>query len=144
MYLILLFTFPIMLPNDITLAWMLYKSILMSTYISYHRNVWWGESLTNWLFLSIWWKKVWQINRLTNRLLIVSTNLDGFSLVNHRRFAKFPKIFPSPNFPAIWYLNVLLEYKSNISLYAWYNVLSYYAYWMFDVGLNMMSALNYW
>ena len=28
-------------------------------------------------------EKVWQINRLANRLLIVSTNLDCFSLANH-------------------------------------------------------------
>ena len=34
-------------------------------------------------------KKVWQINRSTNRLLIVSTNLDSFSLANHGGFAKF-------------------------------------------------------
>ena len=33
-----------------------------------------------------------QINRSANRLLIVSTNLDGFSLVNHRQFAKFVKL----------------------------------------------------
>ena len=33
-------------------------------------------------------KKVWQINISTNRLLIISTNLDGFSLANHGRFAK--------------------------------------------------------
>ena len=28
-------------------------------------------------------KKVWQINRLANRLLIINTNLDSFSLANH-------------------------------------------------------------
>ena len=39
-------------------------------------------------------KKVWQINRSANRLLIVSTNLDGFSLVNHGRFTKFAKLSP--------------------------------------------------
>ena len=37
-----------------------------------------------------WGKKVWPINRSANRLLIESTNLDGFSLVvNHGRFTKF-------------------------------------------------------
>ena len=30
-----------------------------------------------------WQKKVWQINGSANRLLIVSINLDGFSLANH-------------------------------------------------------------
>ena len=40
------------------------------------------------LTLSIWQKKVWKINRSANMLLIVSTSLDGFSLVNHGQFAK--------------------------------------------------------
>ena len=48
--------------------------------------------MANWLFSSIWQKKFWQINRSANRLLIVSINLDGFSLVNHRQFAK---LFPT-------------------------------------------------
>ena len=43
-------------------------------------------------FLSIWRKKVQRINRSANRLLIVSTNLVGFSLVNHGWFAKFTKL----------------------------------------------------
>ena len=57
------------------------------------------ESLANRLFSSIWQKKVWQINRSTNRLSIVSANLDGFSLANHGRFAKFAKLFPRQTFP---------------------------------------------
>ena len=61
--------------------------------ISYSGKVWWGEawrgeSLVNWLISSIWRKKVWRINRSANRLLIVSTNLDGFSLTNRGQFAK--------------------------------------------------------
>ena len=40
-------------------------------------------------------KKVWQINRSANRLLIVSTNLNGFSLVNRWQFAKFAKLSPA-------------------------------------------------
>ena len=32
------------------------------------------------------------MNRSANRLPIVTTNLDGFSLANHRRFAKFAKL----------------------------------------------------
>ena len=38
--------------------------------------------------------KVWQINKSANRLLIVSTNLDGFSLVNQGQFSKFAKLSP--------------------------------------------------
>ena len=33
--------------------------------------------------------------RSANRFLIVSTNLDGFSLANRRRFAKFAKLSPA-------------------------------------------------
>ena len=49
----------------------------------------WGESLTNWLLSNIWRKKVWRINRSTNRLLLVSTNL---SLPNHGWFGKLTKL----------------------------------------------------
>ena len=51
-----------------------------------------GESLVNWLFSSIWQKKIWWMNRSANRLLIVCTNLNDFSLVNHGWFAKFAKL----------------------------------------------------
>ena len=46
-------------------------------------------------FLSIQWKKVWRINKSANRLLIVSADLDGFSLANHGWF----KSVPPQNFP---------------------------------------------
>ena len=58
-----------------------------------------GESLANWLFSSTWQKKVWQINRSANMLLIVSTDLDGFSLANHERLPN------SPNFHYTIYFN---------------------------------------
>ena len=43
-------------------------------------------------------EKSWQISRSANRLLIVSNNLDGFSLANHRRFAKFAELSPHQTF----------------------------------------------
>ena len=55
-----------------------------------------GGGLANQLFSSIWQKKVLQINRSSNRLLIVITNLDSFSLANHGLFAKFS---PRQTFP---------------------------------------------
>ena len=45
--------------------------------------------------------KVWQINRSANKLLIISTNLDGYSSANDGRFAKFAKLPPPLNFPTI-------------------------------------------
>ena len=62
--------------------------------LPYGRKVWQWERLVNLLFLSLWQKKVWQINRSAKRLLIISTYLDGFSLANHGGFATFAK--PSP------------------------------------------------
>ena len=48
------------------------------------------ESLAMLLSSSIW-QKVWQLNRSARRILIVRTNLVGFSLANHRLFTK---LFP--------------------------------------------------
>ena len=42
----------------------------------YSRKAWQGESLVNLPFSSIWYQNV------SNRILIISTNLDGFSLAN--------------------------------------------------------------
>ena len=44
-------------------------------------------------------KKVWRMNRSAKGLLIVATTLDGFSLVNHRQFAKFTKLSTRQTFP---------------------------------------------
>ena len=59
----------------------------VSMAVPYSRKVW---------ILSIWRKKVWRINRLANRLLLVRCNnnnnyTDGFSLANHGRFAKLSR-----------------------------------------------------
>ena len=53
----------------------------------------------NLLSSSIWREKVWQMNRSAKGLLIVATTLDGFSLANRRRFAKFAKLPPYQPFP---------------------------------------------
>ena len=55
--------------------------------VPYSGKVWRGETLVNWVCSNLWW-----INRSANRLFIVSTNLDDFSLANHRQFAKFTKL----------------------------------------------------
>ena len=44
-------------------------------------------------------KKVWRMNRSAKGLLIVTTNLDGFSLVNRRLFTKFAKLSTCQTFP---------------------------------------------
>ena len=58
-----------------------------------------GKSLAKIFFQSIWQKNVWPINRSAKRLLIVNTNLDGFSLANHEQFTKFAKLFSHQTFP---------------------------------------------
>ena len=68
-------------------------------HIPYSGKVWQGETLAISPFLSIWRKKVWRMNSSANRLSIVTTNLYGFSLANHRRFAKFVKLSPCQTFP---------------------------------------------
>ena len=45
----------------------------------------------NLFFLSVWWKKVWQMNRSAKELLMVTTNLDCFTLANCRWFAKLSR-----------------------------------------------------
>ena len=65
--------------------------------LPYSGKVWRAECLANLHTLFkrlIWRKKVWRMNRSAKGLSMVTTNLDGFSLVNRRRFAKFAK--PSP------------------------------------------------
>ena len=57
------------------------------------------KSLANLLFLSVWRKKVWRMNRSANGLSMVGINLDGFSLANCLRFAKFAKLSPRQTFP---------------------------------------------
>ena len=68
---------------------------LLALHLPCSGKVWQGETLAN---LSIWPKKVWRMNSTANRLSIVTTNLDGFSLANHRRFAKFAKLSPRQTF----------------------------------------------
>ena len=38
------------------------------------------------------------MDRFSHKVIIISRNLDGFSLTNHRRFAKFAKLFPRQTF----------------------------------------------
>ena len=55
--------------------------------------------MANLLFLSVWRKKVWRMNRSAIGLSMVGINLDGFSLANRLRFAKFAKLSPRQTFP---------------------------------------------
>ena len=70
--------------------------VINTIMLPYNGKVWRGECLAN---LSVWWKKVLQMNRLAKELFIDTTNLNGFSLVNRRGFAKFTKLSASQTFP---------------------------------------------
>ena len=48
--------------------------------------------------MSVWRGKVWRMDRFSHRVIIISKNLDGFSLANHGRFAKFAKLSPRQSF----------------------------------------------
>ena len=39
------------------------------------------------------------MDRFSHEVIIISKNLDGFSLANHGRFTKFAKFFPRQTFP---------------------------------------------
>ena len=54
-----------------------------------------GENVWRIYFFRVFGGKVWWMKRLPNRLLIVNTNLNEFSLANHRWFAKFSKLSPA-------------------------------------------------
>jgi len=58
--------------------------------------MWLLYSLANLLVLSIWQKKVWWMNRFSQKVIIVCRNLDGFSLVNQ---GWFTKLSPCQTFP---------------------------------------------
>ena len=62
---------------------------IASKYIC-HKNISFSRKIWQISFLSIW-QKVWQVNRSAKNLLIVTSNLDGFSLVNHGGFAKLSR-----------------------------------------------------
>ena len=71
----------------------------MRIVIPYSGKVWRAECLANLLFSNVWRKKVWRMNRSAIGLSMVTINLDGFSLANRRRFAKFAKLSPRQTFP---------------------------------------------
>ena len=60
---------------------------------------------------NIWQKKVWRMNRSAKKLLIVITNLDGFSLANCRQFAEFAKLSTHQTF--LLY-SILVNMKQNL------------------------------
>ena len=54
-------------------------------------------------------EKVWRMNRSAKGLSMITTNLDGFSLANRRRFAKFAKLSPRQTFPLYGISNLYLN-----------------------------------
>ena len=63
---------------------------------------------------NVWRKKVWRMNRSALGLSIVTINLDGFSLANRRRFAKFAKLSPRQTFQLYGMLHVWCHEKSTM------------------------------
>ena len=58
-----------------------------------------GGDFGKFTLLSVWWRKVWWMNRLSHKVIIITTGLDGFSLANHWRLTKFTKLSPHQTFP---------------------------------------------
>ena len=74
-------------------------------------------------------EKVWRMNRSANRLSIVTTNLDDFSLANHGRFAKFAKLSPRQTFPPYGIILVFIDYYI-------------FTYYLGVVGLDLRSCIK--
>ena len=99
------------------------------TYVPYYWKAWWEECLVNLFLSSFWRKKVWQMNRSTKGLLIVTTNLDGFSLVNRRRFTKFAKFSTHQTFPLyIQYAHMYIYTQTHTSVHTYVH-LHYQQWW---------------
>ena len=73
-------------------------------------------------------KKVWQINRSVKRLLIVSTNINGFSLVSHRWFAKFTKLSHYTVMPYSC-MNCKFKIECINTMLLWLKVVTLIIYW---------------
>jgi len=67
--------------------------------VPYSRKVWWDKVWRIYSFQAFCEKKVWRMNRFSQKVIFVSRNLDGFSLANHGWFAKFTKLSPCQTFP---------------------------------------------
>ena len=68
-------------------------SLQMTNYkVPYSGKVWRRESLANFTVMSVWRGKVWRMDGFSHKVIIISKNLDGFSLANHGRFTKFAKL----------------------------------------------------
>jgi len=81
----------------------------MPEVILYSRKVWQGKSLADLLVLNIWQKKVWQMNRFSQKAIIVTRNLDGFSLANQMMIHQICQTLSPPNFLAMGYYNFILH-----------------------------------
>ena len=123
--------------------------------IPYSGKVWRAECLANLLFSSVWRKKVWRMNRSAKGLSMVTINLDGFSLANRRRFAKFAKLSPRQTFPL--YGSIYLEYISyhccyvfNVKHLEWSETkwstqpIKLAANWRKALPSNLTSCLHAW
>ena len=71
------------------------------------------------ILFKLLWKKVWEINRSYKGLLIVTSTLDGFSLVNRRQFDDLSthQTFPLYSRAKIWWWKVqwIWQMASNLS-----------------------------
>ena len=107
---------------------LLRQSIVYS--VLYGGKFWQGNTLASWLVLSIWEKKIWWINRLANGLLMINTNLDGFSLPNHGRFAKFANVSSTKvSLHTVFIMFVIFPHL-HLCIYMFYLMIIYIIYMM--------------
>ena len=66
--------------------------------------------MANFTVMSVWRGKVWRMDGFSHKVIIISKNLDGFSLANHGQFAKFAKLSPA-KLSRYTVNEVLVQYK---------------------------------
>ena len=68
--------------NDTMFGWCNNLQICMCI-MDLHTNTVQRESLANFTVMSVWRGKVWRMDGFSHKVIIISKNLDGFSLANH-------------------------------------------------------------
>ena len=79
-------------------------------------------------------EKIWRMNRSAKGLSMLTVNLDGFSLVKHRRFAKFAKLSPHKLFHyTVNYIEQILISQTRVFI-----LLSLYI--IISISINMKDS----
>ena len=86
-------------------------------YAAYKRKYRIAGKFGKFTVMSVWRGKVWRMDRFSHKVILISKNLDGFSLANHGRFTKFTKLFPRQSFPLYGSTNKIFTHLRILKLH---------------------------